>query len=43
MRVTVHLNNLDPELREKLTTHIHDNWSKATITNETNASFPMRT
>ena len=42
MRVTVHLNNLDPELRQKLTTHIHDNWSKATITNETNASLPMR-
>lgn len=42
MRVTVHLNNLDPEFREKLTTHIHDNWSKATITNETNAGFPTR-
>ena len=42
MRVTVHLNNLDPELREEVTTHIQDNWSKAAITNETNASFRMR-
>ena len=42
MRVTVHLNNLDPELREKVTTHIHNNWSKSTITNETNANFRKR-
>jgi NAD-dependent dihydropyrimidine dehydrogenase PreA subunit len=36
VRVTVHLRNLDPALRERITAHIHDNWSKATVTSETN-------
>jgi ferredoxin len=35
VRVKVHLGNLNPELREGITAHILANWSKVTISNET--------